>query len=198
MILLDNTLISEEVISRKFICDLKRCKGACCVEGESGAPLEKEELKKLEEVYPSIKPLLSEEGKAVIERDGLYRKDADGEYVTPLIGEKGACAFAVFENGIAFCAIEMGYNKGLIRFQKPLSCHLYPVRIKRYAGYETVSYHQWNVCAPACQLGQLLEIPVYRFVKAGLIRKYGGQWYARLEEIAESRLSKQESRQSRS
>jgi hypothetical protein len=189
MLPVGNTLVSEAVISAKFVCDLKRCKGACCVEGESGAPLEKEELKKLESVYPHVKPYLTAEGIAALEEKGLYLIDDDGDYVTPLIGNGGACAFTVYENGIAACGIEKAFNDGKIDFRKPVSCHLYPVRITQYKNYDAVNYHEWEICAPACKLGKQLKIPVYKFVKDALIRKYGEKWYQELEEAVASQIA---------
>ncbi len=182
MIPVGKTLVSDEVVSKRFVCDLKKCKGACCIEGESGAPLEKEELKILEDVYPAVKPYLTVAGIQTIEEKGLFLIDEDGDYVTPLIGEGGACAFTIFENGIAACGIEKAYNDGKIDFRKPVSCHLYPIRISQYKNYEAVNYHEWDVCSPACKLGNKLSVPVYRFVKDALIRKYGEHWYAELEQ----------------
>jgi hypothetical protein len=182
MIPIGKTLVSDEVISNRFVCDLKKCKGACCIEGESGAPLEKEELKLIEESYPAVKPFLTADGIKAIEEKGLYLIDDDGDFVTPLIGEGGACAFTVFENGIAACGIEKAYNEGKIPFRKPVSCHLYPVRITAYKNYDAVNYHEWEICSPACKLGKKLSVPVFRFVKDALIRKYGQAWYDELEQ----------------
>lgn len=183
MIPIGKTLVSDEVISNRFVCDLKKCKGACCIEGESGAPLEKEELKLIEESYPAVKPFLTADGIKAIEEKGLYLIDDDGDFVTPLIGEGGACAFTVFENGIAACGIEKAYNEGKISFRKPVSCHLYPVRITAYKNYDAVNYHEWEICSPACKLGKKLSVPVFRFVKDALIRKYGQAWYDELEQM---------------
>lgn len=187
MLSIGKTLVSEEVVSNKFVCDLKKCKGACCVEGESGAPLEKEELKELEKVYPAVKPYLTAEGTKTIDEKGLYLIDDDGDYVTPLMGDGGACAFTVFENGTASCGIEKAYNDGKIDFRKPVSCHLYPVRITRYKNYDAVNYHEWEICSPACKLGKKLSVPVYRFLKDALIRKYGDAWYSELEAAVENK-----------
>jgi hypothetical protein len=183
MIPIGKTLVSDEVISNRFVCDLKKCKGACCIEGESGAPLEKEELKLIEESYPAVKPFLTADGIKAIEEKGLYLIDDDGDFVTPLIGEGGACAFTVFENGIAACGIEKAYNEGKIPFRKPVSCHLYPVRITAYKNYDALNYHEWEICSPACKLGKKLSVPVFRFVKDALIRKYGQAWYDELEQM---------------
>jgi hypothetical protein len=185
MISIGNTLVSEELLEEKFVCDLTRCKGHCCVEGDSGAPLEKEELKQLEEVYPVVKEMLTEEGRKSIEEQGLYLIDGDGDYVTPLVGGYRECAFTVFDNGIAKCGIEKAYLEGKVNFRKPVSCHLYPVRITRYRSYDAVNYERWSVCAPACKLGEHLKVPVYVFLKDSLTRKYGEKWYAELSLAAE-------------
>ena len=132
MIPIGNTIVSDEVIKEKFVCDLNKCKGACCVEGESGAPLEDDELEILEKIYDDVKPYLTKEGIKAIEKKGCYHKDSDGDWVTPLIKAKGACAYTIFENGIAQCGIEKAFRDGKTDFQKPVSCHLYPVRITKY------------------------------------------------------------------
>lgn len=194
MIPIGKTLVSDEVISNRFVCDLKKCKGACCIEGESGAPLEKEELKLIEESYPAVKPFLTADGIKAIEEKGLYLIDDDGDFVTPLIGEGGACAFTVFENGIAACGIEKAYNEGKISFRKPVSCHLYPVRITAYKNYDALNYHEWEICSPACKLGKKLSVPVFRFVKDALIRKYGQAWYDELEQRVALKKAEKEAR----
>jgi len=189
MIPIGNTIVSDEVIKEKFVCDLSKCKGACCVEGESGAPLEEEELEILEKIYDDVKPYLTKEGITAIEKKGYYHKDSDGDWVTPLVKAKGACAYTIFENGIAQCGIEKAYREGKIDFQKPVSCHLYPVRITKYKDYDAVNYHEWEICAPACKLGKQLKVPVYVFLKDSLVRKYGISWYEELK-LAAGKLSK--------
>ncbi len=184
MIAIDQTVVSEELLEKKFVCDLARCKGACCVEGESGAPLDKEELKLLEEVYPIVKDSLSKEGRESIEEQGVYVTDNEGDLVTPLVGGYRECAYTIFENGIAKCSIEKAYFEGKTKFRKPMSCHLYPVRITKYKSYDAVNYEKWSVCKPACKLGEELKMPVYVFLKEPLIRKYGVGWYAQLELVA--------------
>ena len=186
MLAIGNTIVSEELIEKKFVCDLTRCKGACCVEGESGAPLEKEERQMLEEVYPVIKDTLTKEGRESIEEQGTWIKDADGDFVTPLVGGYRECAYTLFENGIAKCAIEKAFFAGKVNFRKPISCHLYPVRITKYKAYDAVNYEKWSVCKPACKLGESLKVPVYVFVKDALIRKYGVEWYGELQLTAEN------------
>ena len=178
------TIVSVDLFKEKFVCDLQSCKGECCVQGDSGAPLEPGETEILEKIYPEIKKFMRPEGIEAVEKQGLYVTDTDGDLVTPLIDGK-ECAFVVFDdNGIALCAIESAYKAGKIDFRKPISCHLYPVRLKSYKNFTAVQYHRWDVCSPACQLGEKLNVPLYRFLKEPLIRKFGSNWYDELTEIA--------------
>jgi len=183
MITIDNTIISDELIEKKFVCDLKKCKGECCVEGDEGAPLEEEEISIIEDYIDLIKPYMTEQGRKVVEKTGVFDYGADGDFVTPLVNDC-ECAFTILKDGIAFCAIEKAFLEKKINFQKPISCHLYPVRIKKYKDFEAVNYHQWHVCNPATKLGEKLGVPVYKFLKEPLIRKYGKQWYQKLKEEA--------------
>ena len=194
MIAIDNTLVSEELLEKKFHCDLTRCKGMCCVAGDSGAPLEESELAELEKVYPVISDMLTEAGRQSIEEQGLYLIDSDGDFVTPLVEGYRECAYTVFEGGIAKCGIEKAYFEGKVSFRKPISCHLYPVRITHYKAYDAVNYEKWSVCSPACRLGEELKIPVYIFLKDALIRKFGNQWYEQLEQAAGIRSTVSEKR----
>ena len=184
MFQLGKTIVSEDVFENEFVCNLNACKGACCVKGEAGAPLEKEEVDVLKEVYPKIKHLLRKEGIKAIEEQGTSIVSDFGELETPLVnGEE--CAYVTFdEKGITKCGIEEAYNKGIIDFKKPISCHLYPVRIKNYSSFSAVNYHKWDICDDACELGKSLNFPVYKFVKEALIRKFGEKWYNDLEETA--------------
>ncbi len=188
MLKLHNTLISDQVIEEKFICDLSKCKGACCVEGESGAPLEDDELKLLERDYEKVKPYLTADGIKAIDEQGLYLKDSDDEWVTPLMWKGGPCAFTIFENGTAFCGIEKAYLEKKVKFQKPISCHLYPIRISKLKTGDALNYHEWEICSPACKLGKKNKVRVFEFLKTALIRKYGEKWYDQLKEIAEEYL----------
>ncbi len=186
MISIGKTLVSEDLLEKQFVCDLTQCKGACCVEGDAGAPLEQEEVAILAEEYPKIKDYLRPEGIAAIEAQGTHVIDeSDGEPVTPLVN--GAeCAYVVFdEKGTTLCGIEKAWKEGKTDFRKPVSCHLYPIRIQQYSTFEAVNYHKWQICAPACSLGAELKVPVYRFTKDALIRKYGSAWYGELEQAAE-------------
>jgi hypothetical protein len=185
MIAIDNTLVSEDLIKRKFVCDLNACKGECCVAGESGAPLDEEELPVLDGVLEKVKPYMTAKGLKAVKKHGTWVKDSDGDYTTTLVGEGEECAFVFFdENKIAKCAIEQAYLEGKITWKKPISCHLYPVRITPYKQYDAVNYHSWSVCKPACECGKKLDVPVYKFLKEPLIRKYGKEWYKQLEKSA--------------
>ena len=189
MFQIGKTIISEDIIEKDFVCNLSACKGACCIQGDAGAPLEKKETENLEELYPKIKPYLRKEGILAIEEQGTFIINEDGEFETPLINGED-CAYVIFdEKKVALCAIEEAYNQGDLSFKKPVSCHLYPVRIKDYSEFSAVNYHQWQVCDDACTLGKEMQIPVYQFVKQALIRKFGEKWYLELEEFAESHLN---------
>jgi hypothetical protein len=188
MIPIGKTVVSEQVLEEKFVCDLQKCKGACCVEGTSGAPLEKDETKILEQNFIKIKPYLTKRGIKAIEKQGTWITDSDGDKVTPLVNENKECAYTVFENETAFCGIEKAWKDGAVDFRKPVSCHLYPVRITEYKTYDAVNYHEWEICAPACALGKHLKVPVYKFLKEALIRKYGESWFAELEKVATEKI----------
>jgi hypothetical protein len=186
MIQINDTLVSMEVIEEAFVCDLKACKGACCVEGDAGAPLNEVEVKILADIFPKVSPFLRKEGVEAIKSQGTSVVDDDGDLVTPLVEGK-ECAYTVFsENGTAQCGIELAWKSGEVSFRKPISCHLYPIRIKQYKGFEAVNYEQWHICKPACKLGQALKVPVYTFVKDALVRKYGEDWYDELKTTAEA------------
>ena len=188
MIAIQDTIVSNELLNKQFVCDLNACKGECCVAGESGAPLDKEELPILLEILDKVKPYMNKKGIKAIEKNGPYVLDSDGDYTTTLVSKEAECAFVVFdENKIARCAIEKAYNDGVISWKKPISCHLYPVRITAYKNYDAVNYHQWNVCKPACECGAKLQVPVYQFLKGPLIRKYGEDWFNELEQVDKER-----------
>lgn len=187
MIVIGNTLVSEDLAGQFFICDLDKCKGACCVEGDLGAPLEENELHVLEEIYEKVKPFLSQEGIKAIEEQGLYIKDFEGDFSTPTIGGR-ECAYAVYdEQGILKCGIEMAYQEGKTDFKKPISCHLYPVRVKKLHRHVAVNYDDWHICNPACILGREKGVRVYQFLKEALIRKFGEAWYEQLAAYAEKK-----------
>lgn len=186
MLQIDNTLISLDIIDKKFICNLTECRGECCVSGDSGAPLTAQECTILEQQYPNIKPYMRPEGIKAIEQHGVFTIDWENEPVTTLIDDQ-ECAFVVFENGIAKCAIEKAFRNQKTTFPKPLSCHLYPIRIKKLDELEALNYDQWSICSAAVTLGKKEDVPIYKFLREPLIRKYGQQWYQQLEYAAENR-----------
>ena len=183
MIVLQNTVISDDLKDRFFVCNLEKCKGACCVEGDLGAPLEEEELQVLADNYEQIKPYLSEAGRQAIEEQGLYIKDWEDDYSTTTIGSR-ECAYAIYDENLTLkCGIEQAYLDGKISWKKPISCHLYPIRITKYDGFEALNYDKWSICSPACSFGADLGVRVYQFLKEPLIRKYGPEWYNELETL---------------
>lgn len=185
MIIVDNAVLSDDLKDNFFVCNLEKCKGACCVEGDLGAPLNEDELAKVDEVVELVKPYLSEEGRQVIEEQGPYILDEEGDYSTTTINNK-ECAFAFYdERKILKCGIEQAYLDGKIDYKKPISCHLYPIRITKYDHYDALNYDRWDICSPACELGDQLKVPVYKFLKEPLIRKYGEDWYQQLEKTIE-------------
>ena len=184
MIIIGEALVSEEIFEEHFVCDLNACKGACCVEGESGAPLESSEVEEIERAYDAAKEYMKPEGIEVIEKTGFFEVDVDGDLVTPLIGHHGECAYIFYdEQGIAKCALEKAYLEGKTSWKKPISCHLYPIRLTKLKEYIGVNYHRWPICKPACDCGSKLQVPVYRFLKEPLIRQFGAEWYTQLEEV---------------
>jgi len=188
MFQLGKTIVSEDIIEKDFVCNLSACGGACCVDGDAGAPLEEEEAKTLEDIYPKIKPFLRKEGIAVIEKEGVWIKNEWGEIETPLINNAD-CAYVIFdEKNKTLCGIEEAYNSGAIDWKKPVSCHLYPIRVKNYSEFSAVNYHKWEICDDACTLGKELQVPVYKFVKQALVRKFGQNWYDELEKVAAKHL----------
>ncbi len=185
MITIGNTAVSDDIADQFFVCDLNKCKGACCVEGDLGAPLEESELALMEEVYEQVKPYLSKEGVDAIEQQGIYIKDWEGDYSTPTINDK-ECAYAIYdERGILKCGIEQAYLDKKIVFQKPISCHLYPIRITKYEQYDAINYDRWHICNAACHHGKALGVPLYKFLKSPLTRKYGVAWYSELVSLIE-------------
>lgn len=180
MIAIDNTIVSEHLLEKKFVCDLNACKGECCVAGDAGAPLDEAEIAILEDIWDEVKPYLPKDGVKAIEKQGVFVIDEDGDYTTPLVKGKH-CAFTIFDDGIAKCGIEQAFYDGKVNWKKPISCHLYPVRITKFKTYDAVNYHKWEVCKPACECGAKLNVPVYKFLREPLIRKYGADWYKQLE-----------------
>lgn len=184
MLQIDDTIISFDVLEEKFLCDLSVCKGICCIEGDAGAPLEPSEVKILEDILPVIWDDLSDNAKAVIEAQGVSYIDEENEPVTSIVNN-AECVFTYTdENGVCKCAIEKAYRAGKIDFYKPISCHLYPIRLQQYKSFTAVNYHEWSICQCARTCGQQAKLPVYKFLKEPLIRRFGEAWYQQLEEAA--------------
>lgn len=184
MIQIQHTLLSDEIFEEQFICDLCKCKGQCCVEGESGAPLTQEEFQQIEGILPEIRDDLSPKAQGVIDEQGIAYTDYDGELVTSLVNGK-ECVFTYFDDdGVCKCAIDNAYREGRISVRKPVSCHLYPIRLTQYSDFTAVNYHRWSVCRPAVKLGRKEGVPLYRFLKEPLIRKFGEEWYNEVCEAA--------------
>lgn len=183
MLAIQNTLVSLDLLEKYFVCDLSACKGACCVKGDAGAPVTDDEINLLEDIIDDILPYLDEEGKAMIAKKGVFEIDVDGDKGTALLDD-GRCAFALVDDaGMVSCGIEKAEKAGDINFKKPISCHLYPVRITEYKEYDAVNYDKWDICKPACECGAKLDVSLFRFLKEALIRKYGKEWYEELEMI---------------
>lgn len=182
---LGDTILSLDILDKQFCCDIKKCKGACCIEGDSGAPLTKEEMEKVEEVFPVIKSRIRKEGLEAINEQGVHMVDADGDNVTPLINGK-ECAYTYFEDGICMCVFEKAFHEGVIDFQKPVSCHLYPIRVKKYKDFDAVNYDKWDICKNAVVKGKRENIKLYEFCKTPMIRKYGEEWYKQVEYSAKN------------
>jgi hypothetical protein len=185
MVQIENILVSEDVLTEQFVCNLDKCKGECCVAGDIGAPINKEETKILEEIYPIVKPYLTKEGIEAIEQQGTWVTDEEDDYATPMIGNGGACAYTIFEKGVAKCGIEKAYLENKIEWKKPISCHLYPIRVSKNKFHEKLNYHRWDICGDACTNGNKLKVPVYKFLKEAIIRKYNEEFYNQLEATAE-------------
>lgn len=185
MVQIDDVIVSFDVFREKFCCDVDACKGECCIEGDAGAPLEEQEVKELEKALPIIWDDLSKEAQEVIEHQGVCYRDSDGDLVTSIVNGKD-CVFTCYdEKGVCLCALEKAYRAGKLNFYKPISCHLYPIRIANYPTFTALNYHRWNVCKAAVLLGEQKDIPVYKFLKAPLVRKFGEAWYRELEIAAE-------------
>lgn len=185
MIAIDNVLLSDEIIDEQFVCDLNKCKGGCCVDGDCGAPLTKEETRIIAKIYPNIKSSLNPEYITEIEKQGTHTMDDEYGYVTPTVNG-GICVYGITDElGIVKCGIEKAWKEGKTDFRKPISCHLYPIRIKQMPGYEAVNYEpREDLCKPACKLGKQLKVPVYVFLKDAIIRKYGDEFYRAIEAVA--------------
>ena len=190
MLQVQDVVVSFDVLKEKFLCDLSACKGACCIEGDAGAPVELDEVEKLEEVLSLIEDELSPEARAVIDEQGVVYVDQEGDLVTSIVNGKD-CVFTCYDDkGCCYCAIEKAFREGKTDFMKPVSCHLYPIRVKDFGEFKGVNYNRWDVCKAAVLLGQKENLPVYKFLKEPLIRKFGAEWYEELETAVEE-LKKQ-------
>lgn len=177
------TLVSDEVISEEFVCNLTACKGICCVDGMYGAPLEEEEMQLIEENLEVIKEYMDPEALELLEKEGFYETDPDGDIVTTCRNGRECVFVSKDKDGIYKCTIEQAFRDGKSTFHKPISCHLYPVRLSQVGKFTALNYDRWYICNDACVLGKKLNIPVYKFVKEALIRKFGAAWYEELEDI---------------
>jgi hypothetical protein len=179
MLRIGDTIFSLDILEKKFKCDLPRCLGNCCRYGDSGAPLSEEEVDTLKEIWPEVKPYLRPDGIEVIENEGTSVRDFENDQVTPLVGNE-ECAYAILDNNVFMCGIEKTWSEGKISFQKPVSCHLFPARIKRYSGFRAVNYQELSICHSAVGCGKKEGIYVYEFLKVPLIRALGEETYSEL------------------
>jgi hypothetical protein len=180
MIVIDNTIISDIITEKHFSCDLASCCGACCIEGDEGAPLEKQEVEFLVSNIEKIKVYMTKPAISQIENSGLFSFDKEGNYVTPLLNGN-ECAYLYYEGEIAKCCIEKAFLNKKIKFQKPVSCHLYPIRITEYKDFTAINYHQWYICDEAVKSGKARNVLIYEYLKGPLIRKFGKKWYDKLD-----------------
>ena len=198
MYIIQDIFISDEVTEEHFACNLDACKGACCWEGDYGAPLETDELEKLEDIYDRVSPYMTERGKAAVAINGKWTANPEtGGHDTTLISG-GACAYmGRTDGGMAYCTIERAYNEGKTNWKKPISCHLYPIRVKtnRAANFEALNYDRWDICSAACTKGARQKIRIFEFAKPALIRKYGEEWYEELSAAVESHQTSGEDQQ---
>lgn len=180
---IQDKVVSIDLFEKKFVCDLTACKGACCIEGDAGAPLTFEEVSIMEDDLEKIKPFMRPEGIAAVEETGVFYMDWDNEPVSTLVNEK-ECAFVTFdEKGTALCAIEQAHKAGVTEFKKPISCHLYPIRVKKYNDFTALNYNEWNICKSACACGDKLDVKVYKFLKEPIVRAFGEEFFTELETV---------------
>lgn len=183
MLAIKDTLVSEDLLERHFVCDLGACKGACCVKGDSGAPLLDDEVSILNDILPQVLPYMDGQGRDAVSAKGVSEVDREGEIGTTLISD-GRCAFATIDRwGMVSCSIERAHRDGKVDFKKPVSCHLYPVRVKPYVGFEAVNYDRWEICRAAVVCGEKHRVPLFRFVKDALVRRFGQEWFDELEAV---------------
>ncbi|MFI3277448.1 MAG: DUF3109 family protein [Rikenellaceae bacterium] len=181
MIEIDDKIVSIDILQEHFACDISKCKGICCVEGNSGAPLEMDEVDVLESEYDNYRPYMTPEGVESVERQGFMVVDEDGDYTTPLVND-AECAYTYTENGLTLCAIEKAWREGKCSFQKPISCHLYPIRLINLSnGSVGLNYHRWGVCSSACENGRKLQMPIYKSLEGAIKRRFGAEFYEALD-----------------
>lgn len=179
-----NVLLSSDILTERFCCDPDACKGICCIEGDAGAPVTTDEISSIEDALDAVWNNLSASAQAVLDKQGVAYTDREGDLVTSIVGGKD-CVFTCYENGICLCALEKKYRRGETKFCKPISCALYPIREKRFGeGLVGLNYHRWSVCKDAVKKGRKLDLPLYKFLKAPLIRRFGKEWYHELCEVA--------------
>jgi Protein of unknown function (DUF3109). len=189
MVQVGDVIVSFDVLREKFSCDLDACRGACCIEGDAGAPVTLDEIAEIESLLPDIEDDLTPEARAIIARQGVAYTDPTGDLVTSIVGGKD-CVFGMKKGGMTLCAIEKAWREGSTSFQKPVSCHLYPIRVSHFGQYYALNYNRWDICKAAVIKGEKDGIPVYRFLREPLIRRFGQAWYDELELVV-SELSKQ-------
>lgn len=183
LIEIEDKIVSTQIFERKFVCDLNACKGACCIEGDAGAPLTVEEVSILEDDLEAIKPYMRKEGIDVVDEQGVFYMDQDNEPVTSLVND-AECAFVYFDDaGITKCSIEQAHKDGKTDFKKPISCHLYPIRVKQFNDFNALNYDTWSICSDACTLGEKLSVPVFKFLKEPIVRAFGAPFYEQLEVV---------------
>lgn len=186
---IDGILVSSDILTECFCCDLDACKGICCVEGDAGAPVTTDEVMAIEDSLDTVWEDLSASAQAVIDRQGVAYSDPDGDLVTSIVGGKD-CVFTCYDDGCCLCALERAYRNGKAKFCKPISCALYPIREKRFSsGLVGLNYNRWAVCKDAVKKGNELQLPVYRFLEGPLIRRFGEAWYKELCEVAQQLLA---------
>ena len=185
-----NKIVSTDIFSEQFTCDLNKCKGACCVKGNGGAPLNENEVDRIQNNIEKIKPYMSKSGIETVNREGVYYLDEENTPATKLIDKKECCFVYFDEDEIAKCSIETAYKAGDINFNKPESCHLYPIRIKEFNEFTAINYETWDICSPACTLGKSLKVPVYQFLKEPIIRVFGNSFFEELTKV-DQELNKQ-------
>ena len=187
MIVIDNVLVSDDIVEAQFVCNLSKCKGGCCEDGDAGAPISDQELDEVKNAYEIVKPLMTKEGIKEVEQNGLYRYDREFGWVTPTVDGK-ICSYGFRDAaGIIKCSFEEAYNRGLITWKKPISCHLYPIKKSksRFSDHDMLNYEpREDMCSPACSLGKELKVPVYKFLKEPITRAYGEGFYEALEQVA--------------